>query len=262
MTMPRSKVSRTLAKARIPMRERRDHALLQRIVAQTATRHVNGAWAWPVRKAVHRRSANGSNVNIEVISFVAAETGYLEGTGQSEITAMDGNRGFMILTHRASAATTTVSYWVDSPSLAAGQERLARIHRGPVGGERPVLNIEHFDLAVSRRLRAPGSTAIALMTRLVCCPAGISRTIAFYRTDVFAALQASGGLCSAELFLAGLTGNGSALTIWDNDDHATAAWRLFHQLAARAADTFGIEYFGLQVFDSVLGPSPSETAEW
>ena len=175
---------------------------------------------------------------------------------------MDGNRGFMILTHRASAATTTVSYWVDSPSLAARQERLARIHRGPEVGESLVLDIEHFDVAVGRRLRAPGSTAIALMTRLVCCPAGISRTIAFYRADVFAALQASGGLCSAELFLAGLTGNGSALTIWDNDDDATAAWRLFHQLAARASEALGIEYFGLQVVDRVRGSSPSETAEW
>jgi heme-degrading monooxygenase HmoA len=199
-------------------------------------------------------------MNIEVTSFVAAGTGYLADCGRSEITSMDGNRGFMILTHRASAATTTVSYWADSRSLAARQDRLARIHHRVVGNS--PLNIEHFDMAVSRRLRVPGSTAIALMTRLVCSPAGISRTVAFYRADVFAALEASRGLCSAELFLAGLTGNGSALTIWDNDDDATAAWRLFHQLATRAAETLGIEYFGLQVFDRVLGSSPSETEEW
>jgi heme-degrading monooxygenase HmoA len=149
---------------------------------------------------------------------------------------MGRDQGFMTFTHRGSNTTTSVSYWASTAHWQGPNSR-----------------IEHFEVAASRRLAAPGDGAMALLSRLKLRPSRISRAIAFYRKEVFSALQSHGGLCSTELLLDRATGSGISLTVWDNDDSAIAAWSLFNRLGSRATETLGIEFFGLQIFDRVRG---------
>ncbi|MBL8927424.1 MAG: hypothetical protein JNM77_14465 [Pseudonocardia sp.] len=163
---------------------------------------------------------------------------HVEKSDRHVVEAAPGNRGLTTLVDRKTGVIVAISYWDDlAQSLEA---RLTKARAGAAKAAGGALITENFEIAVAERLAVPDPGATVQMTQMQLDPSRVDAGLAFVSDELLQRLSACSGLCSAELLIDRVIGNGLLVTTWTDQDAADRAQALLDGLrrdteAARGA---------------------------
>ena len=153
---------------------------------------------------------------------------------------MAGNRGLTTLVDRKTGVIVAISYW-DDIGLSSETE-LTKAREGAAKAAEGALVTESFEVAVAERPVAPDPGATVQMTRVQLDPVRVDAGVAFVRDELLQRLSACSGLCSAELLIDRVIGNGLLVTTWTDQEAAGRAQALIDALRRDAEAVAGATF--------------------
>ena len=187
---------------------------------------------------------------------------HIEKSDRHVVEAAAGNRGLTTLVDRTTGVIIAMSYWDD---LSQSSEAvLTKARAGAAKAAGGALVTESFEVAVAERSAVPNPGATVQMTRVQLDPAMVDAGLAFIRDEILQRQSDCSGLCSAELLIDRVIGNGLLVTTWTDDEAAGRAAALLDGLRrdaeAAAGATFPRSESSMLVWRSAPAEHRSRTA--
>jgi hypothetical protein len=146
---------------------------------------------------------------------------HIEKSDRYVVEAAPGNRGLTTLVDRKTGVIVAISYWDDLGR--SSEAALTKAREGAAEAAGGALITEIFEIAVAERLAVPDPGATVQMTRMQLDPSRVDAGLAFVRDELLQRLSACSGLCSAELLIDRVVGNGLLVTTWTDEEAARRA---------------------------------------
>ena len=164
------------------------------------------------------------NIIFGTAAKVGAGVAHLEKSDRDVVEAVAGNRGLTTLVDRKTGVIVAMSYWDDLRH--SSEAALTKAREGAAKAAEGALVTESFEVAVAERLAAPDPGATVRMTRVQLDPVRVDAGVAFVRDKLLQRLSACSGLCSAELLIDRVIGNGLLVMTWTDQEAADRAQAL------------------------------------
>ena len=164
------------------------------------------------------------NIIFGTTAKVGAGVAHIEKSDRDVVEAVAGNRGLTTLVDRKTGVIVAMSYWDDLRH--SSEAALTKAREGAAKAAEGALVTESFEVAVAERLAAPDPGATVRMTRVQLDPVRVDAGVAFVRDKLLQRLSACSGLCSAELLIDRVIGNGLLVMTWTDQDAADRAQAL------------------------------------
>jgi hypothetical protein len=161
------------------------------------------------------------NIIFGTTAKVGAGVAYIEKSDRDVVEAMAGNRGLTTLVDRKTGVIVAMSYWDDLRH--SSEAALTKAREGAAKAAEGALVSESFEVAVAERLAVPDPGATVQMTRVQLDPVRVDAGVAFVRDELLQRLSACSGMCSAELLIDRVIGNGLLVTTWTDQEAADCA---------------------------------------
>jgi hypothetical protein len=165
---------------------------------------------------------------------------HIEKSDRYVVEAAPGNRGLTTLVDRKTGVIVAISYW-DDPGQSS-EARLTKAREDAAEAAGGALITENFEVAVAERLAVPDPGATVQMTRMQIDPSRVDAGLAFVRDELLQRLSACSGLCSAELLVDRVIGNGLLVTTWTDQEAAVRAQALLDGLREDAEAAAGATF--------------------
>jgi hypothetical protein len=165
---------------------------------------------------------------------------HIEKSDRYVVEAAPGNRGLTTLVDRKTGVIVAISYW-DDPGQSS-EARLTKAREDAAEAAGGALITENFEVAVAERLAVPDPGATVQMTRMQLDPSRVDAGLAFVRDELLQRLSACSGLCSAELLVDRVIGNGLLVTTWTDQEAAVRAQALLDGLREDAEAAAGATF--------------------
>jgi len=149
-----------------------------------------------------------------------------------------------------------MSYWDDLRHSSEAALTKAREDAAKTAGG--TLVTESFEVAVAERLAVPDPGATVQMTRVQLDPVRIDAGLAFVRDELLRRLSACSGLCSAELLIDRVIGNGLLVTTWTDQEAAGRAQALLDELRRDAEAAAGATFPRSESYMLVWRSAPAD----
>jgi hypothetical protein len=120
-----------------------------------------------------------------------------------------------------------------------------------------MLITEAFEVAVAERSVVPDPGATVHMTRVQLDPVRVDAGLAYVRDELLQRLSACPGLCSAELLIDRVIGNGMVVTTWTDEDAAGRAQALLDGLRRDAETAAGARFPGSESYMLIWRSAPA-----
>ena len=133
-----------------------------------------------------------------------------------------------------------ISYW-DDLSLSS-ETTLTKAREGAAQAAEGALVTESYEVAVAERPVVPDPGATVQMTRVQLDPLRVDAGLAFVRDELLQRLSACSGLCSAELLIDRVIGNGLLVTTWTDQAAAGRAQAILDGLSGDAEAVAGAKF--------------------
>jgi len=146
---------------------------------------------------------------------------HIEKSDRDAVEAAAGNRGLTTLVDRKTGVIVAMSYWDDLRH--SSEAALTKAREGAAKAAGGALVTESFEVAVAERPAVPDPGATVQMTRVQLDPVRVDAGLAFVRDQVLRRLSACSGLCTAELLIDRVIGNGLLVTTWTDEEVAGRA---------------------------------------
>lgn len=177
------------------------------------------------------------NIIFGTADKVCPGVAHVEKSNRYVVEAAPGNRGLTTLVDRKTGVIIAISYWDDlAQSLEA---RLTKARAGAAKAAGGALITENFEIAVAERLAVPDPGATVQMTRMQLNPSRVDAGLAFVSDELLQRLSACPGLCSAEMLIDRVIGNGLLVTTWTDQEAADRAQALLDGLRKDTAAAGG-----------------------
>jgi hypothetical protein len=164
------------------------------------------------------------NIIFGTTAKVGAGVAHIEKSDRDVVEAVAGNRGLTTLVDRKTGVIVAMSYWDDLRH--SSEAALTKAREGAAKAAEGALVTESFEVAVAERLAAPDPGATVRMTRVQLDPVRVDAGVAFVRDKLLQRLSACSGLCSAELLIDRVIGNGLLVMTWTDQEAADRAQAL------------------------------------
>lgn len=165
---------------------------------------------------------------------------HIEKSNRCVVEAAPGNRGLTTLVDRKTGVIVAISYWDDLGR--SSEAALTKAREGAAEAAGGALITENFEIAVAERLAVPDPGATVQMTRMQLDPSRVDAGLAFVRDELLQRLSACSGLCSAELLIDRVIGNGLLVTTWTDQEAAGRAQALLDGLRRGAEAAAGATF--------------------
>ena len=165
---------------------------------------------------------------------------HIEKSDRDVVEAAAGNRGLTTLVNRKTGVIVAMSYWDDLRH--SSEAALTKAREGAAEAAGGALVTESFEVAVAERLAVPDPGAAVQMTRVQLDPVRVDAGLAFVRDELLQRLSACSGLCSAELLIDRVIGNGLLVTTWTDEEVAGRAQALLDGLRRDAEAAAGATF--------------------
>jgi len=165
---------------------------------------------------------------------------HIEKSDRYVVEAAPGNRGLTTLVDRKTGVIVAISYW-DDPGQSS-EARLTKAREDAAEAAGGALITENFEVAVAERLAVPDPGATVQMTRMQIDPSRVDAGLAFVRDELLQRLSACSGLCTAELLVDRVIGNGLLVTTWTDQEAAVRAQALLDGLREDAEAAAGATF--------------------
>jgi len=165
---------------------------------------------------------------------------HIEKSDRYVVEAAPGNRGLTTLVDRKTGVIVAISYWDDLGH--SSEAALTKARAGAAKAAGGALITENFEIAVAGRLAVPDPGATVQMTRMQLDPLRVDAGLAFVRDELLQRLSACSGLCSAELLVDRVIGNGLLVTTWTDQEAAVRAQALLDGLREDAEAAAGATF--------------------
>jgi hypothetical protein len=162
---------------------------------------------------------------------------HLEKSDREVVEAAAGNRGLTTLVDPKTGVIVAMSYWDDLRH--SSEAALTKAREGAAEAAGGVLITESFEVAVAERPALPDPGATVQMTRMQLDPVRVDAGLAFVRDELLQRLSVCAGLCSAELLIDRVIGNGLLVTTWTDQGAARRAEALLDGLRRDAEAAAG-----------------------
>jgi len=171
---------------------------------------------------------------------VGAGVAHIEKSDRDAVEAVAGNRGLTTLVDRKTGVIVAISYWDDL--RLSSETALTKAREGAAQAAEGALVTESFEVAVAERLAVPDPGAAVQMTRVQLDPVRVDAGLAFVRDELLQRLSACSGLCSTELLIDRVIGNGLLVTTWTDQEAADRAQALLDALRRHAEAVAGATF--------------------
>ena len=165
---------------------------------------------------------------------------HIEKSDRYVVEAAPGNRGLTTLVDRKTGVIVAISYWDDL--LLSSETELTKAREGAAKAAEGALVTESFEVAVAERPVVPDPGATVQMTRVQLDPVRVDAGLAFVRDELLKRLSACSGLCSAEVLIDRVIGNGLLVTTWTDEEVAGRAQALLDGLRRDAEAAAGATF--------------------
>ena len=159
---------------------------------------------------------------------VGSGVAHIEKSDRDVVEAAAGNRGLTTLVDRKTGVIVAMSYWDDLRQ--SSEAALTKAREGAAKAAGGALVTESFEVAVAERPVVPDPGATVQMTRVQLDPVRVDAGLAFVRDQLLRRLSACSGLCTAELLIDRVIGNGLLVTTWTDEGAAGRAQALLDGL--------------------------------
>ena len=181
---------------------------------------------------------------------------HIEKSDRYVVDAAPGNRGLTTLVDRKTGVIVAISYWDDLGH--SSEAALTKARAGAAKAAGGALITENFEIAVAGRLAVPDPGATVQMTRMQLDPLRVDAGLAFVRDELLQRLSACSGLCSAELFIDRVIGNGLLVTTWTDQEAAGRAEALLDGLRRDAEAAAGATFPRSESYMLVWRSAPTD----
>ena len=147
---------------------------------------------------------------------------HIEKSDRYVVEAAPGEQGLTTLVDRKTGVIVAISYWDGTPGHSS-EAALTKAREGAATAAGGALITENFEIAVAERLAVPDPGATVQMTRMQLDPLRVDAGLAFVRDELLQRLSACSGLCSAELLIDRVIGNGLSVTTRTDQEAAGRA---------------------------------------
>ena len=171
---------------------------------------------------------------------VGAGVAHIEKSDRDAVEAVAGNRGLTTLVDRKTGVIVAISYWDDL--LLSSETELTKAREGAAEAAEGALVTESFEVAVAERPVVPDPGATVRMTRVQLDPARVDAGLAFVRDELLQRLSTCSGLCSTELLIDRVVGNGLLVTTWTDQEAADRAQAVLDALRRDAEAVAGATF--------------------
>ena len=117
---------------------------------------------------------------------------------------------------------------------------------------------ENFEIAVAERRAVPDPGATVQMTRMQLDPLRVDAGLTFVGDELLQRLSACSGLCSAELLIDRVIGNGLLVTTWTDQEAAGRAQALLDGLRRDAEAAAGTTFPRSESYMLIWRSAPAE----
>jgi hypothetical protein len=180
------------------------------------------------------------NIIFGAAGKVGAGVAHIEKSDRDVVEAAAGNRGLTTLVDRKTGVIVAISYWDDL--RLSSETALTKARAGAAEAAEGALVTEGFEVAVAERPAVPDPGAAVQMARVQLDPVRVDSGLAFVRDELLQRLSACSGLCSAELLIDRVIGNGLLVTMWTNQEAADRAQALLDGLRGDAEAVAGAKF--------------------
>ena len=181
---------------------------------------------------------------VSIIFGTAAKVGagvaHIEKSDRDAVEAAVGNRGLTTLVDRTTGVIVAISYWDDL--RLSSETVLTDARAGAAKAAEGALVTESFEVAAAEQPVVPDPGATVQMTRVQLDPVRVDAGLAFVRDELLQRLSACSGLCSAELLIDRVIGNGLLVTTWTDQEAAGRAQALLDGLRRDAEAVAGAKF--------------------
>jgi hypothetical protein len=181
---------------------------------------------------------------------------HIEKSDRYVVEAAPGNRGLTTLVDRKTGVIVAISYWDDLGH--SSEAALTKARAGAAKAAGGALITENFEIAVAGRLAVPDPGATVQMTRMQLDPLRVDAGLAFVRDELLQRLSACSGLCSAELLIDRVIGNGLLVTTWTDQEAAGRAEALLDGLRRDAEAAAGATFPRSESYMLVWRSAPAD----
>jgi len=196
------------------------------------------------------------NIIFGTTAKVGAGVAHIEKSDRDVVEAVAGNRGLTTLVDRKTGVIVAMSYWDDLRH--SSEAALTKAREGAAKAAEGALVTESFEVAVAERLAAPDPGATVRMTRVQLDPVRVDAGVAFVRDKLLQRLSACSGLCSAELLIDRVIGNGLLVTTWTDQEAAGRAQALLDGLRRDAEAAAGATFPRSESYMLVWRSAPAD----
>ena len=187
---------------------------------------------------------------------VGAGVAHIEKSDRDAVEAVAGNRGLTTLVDRKTGVIVAMSYWDDLRH--SSEAALTKAREGAAKAAEGALVTESFEVAVAERPAVPDPGATVQMTRVQLDPVRVDAGVAFVRDELLQRLSACSGLCSAELLIDRVIGNGLLVTTWTDQEAADRAQALLDGLRRDAEVAAGATFPRSESYMLVWRSAPAD----
>ena len=181
---------------------------------------------------------------------------HIEKSDRYVVEAAPGNRGLTTLVDRKTGVIVAISYWDDLGH--SSEAALTKAREGAAEAAGGALITENFEIAVTERRAVPDPGATVQMTRMQLDPLRVDAGLAFVRDELLQRLSACSGLCSAELLIDRVIGNGLLVTTWTDQEAAGRAEALLDGLRRDAETAAGATFPRSESYMLVWRSAPAD----
>ena len=181
---------------------------------------------------------------------------HIEKSDRYVVEAAPGNRGLTTLVDRKTGVIVAISYWDDLGQ--SSEATLTKAREGAAEAAGGALITENFEIAVTERRAVPDPGATVQMTRVQLDPARLDAGLAFVRDELLQRLSACSGLCSAELLIDRVIGNGLLVTTWTDQEAARRAQAILDGLRRDAETAAGATFPRSESFMLIWRSAPAD----
>ena len=182
------------------------------------------------------------NIIFGTEGMVGPGVAHIEKCDRVAVEAAAGNRGLTTLVDRKTGVIVAMSYWDDLRQ--SSEAALTKAREGAAKAAEGALVTESFEVAVAERPAVPDPGATVQMTRVQLDSVRVDAGVAFIRSELLQRLSACSGLCSAELLIDRVIGNGLLVTTWTDQEAADRAQALLDGLRTDAEAATGATFPG------------------
>ena len=196
------------------------------------------------------------NIIFGAAGKVGAGVAHIEKSDRDAVEAAVGNRGLTTLVDRESGVIVAMSYWDDLRH--SSETALTKAREGAAKAAGGALVTESFEVAVAEGPAMPDPGATVQMTRMQLDPGRVDAGLAFVRDELLQRLSTCSGLCSVELLINRVIGNGLLVTTWIDQEAADCAQALLDGLREDAKTVGGAQFPRSESYMLVWRSAPAD----